>query len=182
MIDSAYYLLIWLPCESSADRLFSSNICLFDLILYVPSPIFWCQWDSNPWPLGLESSNQPRSHCASFHVISSLNWYLNFFLASNDIVVCKHFGPRSGLTECRSSSRFKQFDTLIVFLKEILEKSIAWKNTKHAKCQHGEQIWKCLQQNFNGAYYLLTLLIYAECHSEHALKTYKMSIHAELGV
>ena len=32
------------------------------------------------------------------------------------------FGLRSGPTECRSRSRSKQFDTLIVFLKELFEK------------------------------------------------------------
>ena len=38
--------------------------------------------------------------------------------------LCKQFGPRSGPTECRSLSGSKQFDTLIVFLKEFMKKLI----------------------------------------------------------
>ena len=37
------------------------------------------------------------------------------------LAVSKLFGHRSGLTECQSLSESKQFDTLIVFLKEIFE-------------------------------------------------------------
>ena len=36
--------------------------------------------------------------------------------------LCKQFGHRSGLTECRSWSGSKLFDTLIVLLKEFFEK------------------------------------------------------------
>ena len=67
-------------------------VCLFDLILYVPSTIFqlnrdgsswvepvlswdvscsrtttqWGPWGSNPQPLGLKSSTLPLSHCAPY--------------------------------------------------------------------------------------------------------------------
>ena len=36
--------------------------------------------------------------------------------------LCKQFGLRSGPTQCRSWSRSKLFDSLIVFLKEFLKK------------------------------------------------------------
>ena len=35
---------------------------------------------------------------------------------------CKQFGPRSGLIKCQAGSGSKLFDTLMVFLKEFLEK------------------------------------------------------------
>ena len=35
---------------------------------------------------------------------------------------CKQFGPRSGPIESRPWSRSKQFDSLIVFMKEFFEK------------------------------------------------------------
>ena len=48
-------------------------------------------------------------------------WYLTLiFLLSAD-KLCKQFKTRSGLRECRSSSRSKQIDTLIVFLKPFFE-------------------------------------------------------------
>ena len=48
---------------------------------------------------------------------------LNSFLASGVFCfLCKQFGPRSGLKECRSWSGSNLFDTLIVFLKEFFEK------------------------------------------------------------
>ena len=56
---------------------------------------------------------------------------------------CKQFGPRSGPTECQSWSGFNMFDTLIVFLKEFLEKinfekcqqtaTKAWEITQHSE-------------------------------------------------
>ena len=53
---------------------------------------------------------------------------LNSFIASSDFcplliyILCKQFGPRSGLTECRSRSESNSFDALIEILKELFEK------------------------------------------------------------
>ena len=48
------------------------------------------------------------------------------------LVICKQFVPRSGLTECWCRSGSKQFDTLIVFLKEFFGKI----NSKKVSRQH----------------------------------------------
>ena len=40
----------------------------------------------------------------------------------SDDDLCKQFGPRSGTTKCGAWSGCKLFDSLIVFLKEFLEK------------------------------------------------------------
>ena len=45
----------------------------------------------------------------------------NSSLTSSADNLCKQFRPRSSLTECRSWSGSKQFDTLKVFLKEFFE-------------------------------------------------------------
>ena len=42
---------------------------------------------------------------------------------------CKQFGPRSGSTKCRSWSKSKPFNTLIVFLKEFFEKKKNWRKS-----------------------------------------------------
>ena len=47
---------------------------------------------------------------------------LNLLWSSADIF-CKQLGPKSGPTEHPAGSGSKVFDTLIVFLKEFLEKS-----------------------------------------------------------
>ena len=43
----------------------------------------------------------------------------SFLLASSDFCHRHQFGPRSGLTDCLSSSGSKLFNTLIVFLKIV---------------------------------------------------------------
>ena len=51
--------------------------------------------------------------------ISPLTLYLLVLFADN---FCKKFGPRSGPAKCRAWSASKLFDTLIVFLKKLLER------------------------------------------------------------
>ena len=53
--------------------------------------------------------------------------------------LCKQFGPRPGPTKCRPWSGSKLFDTLMVFLKEILE-SPFWKKSTNDK-----KAWKITQ-------------------------------------
>ena len=70
-------------------------------------------------------------------------WWKSSWFLSSAVNLCKQFGPRSGMTECRSWSGSKLFDTLIVFLKEIFEKvyfeksqqstAKSWKITRHAE-------------------------------------------------
>ena len=43
-----------------------------------------------------------------------------------------NFGPRSGTTFCRPNSGSKLFDTLVVFLKELIRKQIS-RRPKHVK-------------------------------------------------
>ena len=65
--------------------------------------------------------------CIIDKAIKSFMKNVNSFLASGNSSsadnLCKQFGPRSGSTEHRSLPGSKQFDTLIVFLKEYFEKS-----------------------------------------------------------
>ena len=56
------------------------------------------------------------------------------FLLSSVDYLCKQFGPRSGLTERWSWSRFKPFDSLIVFLKQFFEKVNFGPRSGQAKC------------------------------------------------
>ena len=78
------------------------------------------------------------------------DWCFNPFLASkilssaDNALICKHFRPRPRLTQWRSWSGSKPYDTLILFLKEFFEKlnleesqqkaTKAWKITQHVKC------------------------------------------------
>ena len=64
-------------------------------------------------------------HNAAFHLgLHYLPKYLLtlFLLVLSADNLCKQFGPRSGLTKRQTSSGFKLFDTLMVFLKEFSEK------------------------------------------------------------
>ena len=45
-----------------------------------------------------------------------------YLLLSSVDNLCKQFGSSSGSLKCPSSSRSRQFDTLILFLKEFFEK------------------------------------------------------------
>ena len=47
---------------------------------------------------------------------------IHLLLLSSADNICKQFGPTSGRTERQSSSGYKLFDTLTVFLKDFFEK------------------------------------------------------------
>ena len=49
------------------------------------------------------------------------------------LIICKQFGPRSGLTKCRAWSGSKLFDTLTVFLKEFFQKICSEKISRWLK-------------------------------------------------
>ena len=58
---------------------------------------------------------------------------LYFYLLTSADNLCKQFGPRAGLTKCRSWSGFELFDTMIVLLKEFFEKVHFEKNSADDK-------------------------------------------------
>ena len=63
-------------------------------------------------------------HMKTFVVIyENISFFIasSYFLSSSDNL-CKQFGLRLELKECPSWSGSKQFDTLILFLKEFFEK------------------------------------------------------------
>ena len=84
-------------------------------------------------------------------------------LASSADNLYKQFGSRSGPTKCRAWSGYKLFDTLMVFLKEILEKVDFEKNQQTTKTRKssqnaGNRSW-CIRSLFITESFLL-LIVY----------------------
>ena len=73
----------------------------------------------------------------------------HYFILTNLLVwsadnICKQFGPSSGPTKCRVCSGSKQFDTLIIFLKEFFKNIDFEKNQQTTKKMQNFPIGKVL--------------------------------------
>ena len=88
-------------------------------------------------------------------------------LVSSADSLCKQFGPRSGPTKCQVRSGSKQFDSLMVFLKEFFQKIDFEKNQQTTKSiqnylvlsqfRHTSFLYNCLYIRFSYESYIILI-------------------------